>query len=57
MNDTYWPHGQNWARQLAVEFDKAKGTYFIQEVDGSNKHLPKDFVPDPIHWTEESLAP
>ena len=55
MNDTYWPHGQNC--QLAVEFDKAKGTYFIQEVDGSNKHLPKDFVPDPIHLTEESLAP
>ena len=51
VNDTYWPRGQNWARQLAVEYDKAKGTYFIREVDGSVKgwkHLPKDFVPDPL---------
>ena len=47
MDDTYWPRGQNWARQLAVEYDKAKGTYFIHEVDGSIKgwkHLPKNFV-------------
>ena len=51
MNDIYWPRGQNWARQLAVEYDKAKGTYFIREVNGSVKgwkHLPKDFVWDPV---------
>ena len=58
VNDTYWPRGQNWARQLDVEYDKAKGTYFIQEVDGSVKgwkHLPKDFVSDPLPLPEESL--
>ena len=58
VDDTYWPRGQNWARQLNVEYDKAKGTYFIQEVDGSIrgwKHLPKDFVPDPIPLPNESL--
>ena len=57
VGDTYWPRGQNWARQLAVEYDKAKGTYFIQEVNGSVrgwKHLPKDFVPDPVPLPKES---
>ena len=25
VNDTYWPRGQNWACQLTVVYDKAKG--------------------------------
>ena len=51
VNDTYWPRGQNWACQLAVVYDKAKGTYFIREVNGSIKgwkRLPIDFVFDPV---------
>ena len=51
VNDTYWPRGQNWACQLIVVYDKAKGTYFIREVNGSInrwKRLPTDFVFDPV---------
>ena len=57
VDDTYWPRGQNWARQLAVEYDKAKGTYFIHEVDGSIKgwkNPPNAFVRDPIPLPNES---
>ena len=60
VDDAYWPRCQNWARQLAVEYDKAKGTYFIQEVDGSVrgwKHLPKDFVRDPVPLPKDSTKP
>ena len=51
VNDTYWPRGQNWACQLTVVYDRAKGTYFIREVNGSInrwKRLPIDFVFDPV---------
>ena len=55
VNDTYWPRGQNWACQLTVVYDKAKGRDLFHS--GSKwkrysinrwKRLPTDFVFDPV---------
>lgn len=55
VDDTYWPEGQDYARELLANFDPVTGSYHIYERYGRRggtilgwKNLPDDFVSEPI---------
>jgi glutathionylspermidine amidase/synthetase len=55
VDDTFWPEGRDYARELRVDYDPVNDTYHIHEVWGRHggvvlgwKSLPTDFVPEPI---------
>jgi glutathionylspermidine amidase/synthetase len=55
VDDTLWPNGQDWARELDVEYNPSTGEYFIHERWGRRggrvmgwKNLPEDHTPEPI---------
>jgi glutathionylspermidine amidase/synthetase len=54
VEDTTWS-GRNWARELQVDYDHSKGSYFIHERWGKQggkilgwKNLPEDFAHEPL---------
>jgi glutathionylspermidine amidase/synthetase len=55
VDDTFWPEGQDYARELKVDYDPTNQSFHIHEVWGRHggvvlgwKNLPVDFVPEPI---------
>ena len=55
VEDSYWPEGCDYARELKAEYEPKTGNYFIHEslwLHGGRilgwKNLPEDFVPEPI---------
>lgn len=55
VDDTYWPDGRDYARELMVDSDPVTGKYHIHEVYGNHggivlgwKNLPEDFISEPI---------
>jgi glutathionylspermidine amidase/synthetase len=55
VNDTFWPEGRDYARELKVDSDPVSGNYFIHETlwaQGGRilgwKNLPHDIVVEPI---------
>lgn len=55
VNDTFWPEGRDYARELVVDYEPKSGNYFIHEslwTRGGKilgwKNLPSDFQSEPI---------
>lgn len=55
VNDTFWPEGRDYARELKVDYEPQTGNYYIHEhlwLHGGKilgwKNLPEDFISDPI---------
>lgn len=55
VNDTFWPEGRDYARELQVDYEPLTGNYFIHEslwLHGGKilgwKNLPDDFISEPI---------
>jgi glutathionylspermidine amidase/synthetase len=55
VDDTIWPEGQDYARELAAEVNPSTGGFFVHEVWGRHggqvlgwKNLPENFVPEPV---------
>lgn len=55
VNDTFWPEGRNYARELKADYDPTTGNYFIHEtlwLHGGRilgwMNLPSDFISEPL---------